>query len=162
MKKSTITINPKTAWLMGVDPVATGVRLQNKRTEFSLTREGLLGLLEEAGEPVSTQAIYKWEKGKSLPTLSRLVVLACLYNCSLDELVVTYQRSRESAERDQPVPPLQLQYLYDNRTNIQKKDCSFFYLQECAKAHSLCLQTGGWWLTGFFYFRISSYLQSSS
>lgn len=88
MKKSTITINPKTAWLMGVDPVATGVRLQNKRTEFSLTREGLLGLLEEAGEPVSTQAIYKWEKGKSLPTLSRLVVLACLYNCSLDELVV--------------------------------------------------------------------------
>lgn len=64
--------------------------------------------------------------GKSLPTLSRLVVLACLYNCSLDELVVTYQRSRESAERDQPVPPLQLQYLYDNRTNIQKKECSFF------------------------------------
>ena len=102
MKKSIITINPKTAWLMGVDPVATGVRLQNKRTEFSLTREGLSGLLEEAGEPVSTQAIYKWEKGKSLPTLSRLVVLACLYNCSLDELVVTYQRSRESAERDQP------------------------------------------------------------
>ena len=110
MKKSIITINPKTAWLMGVDPVATGVRLQNKRTEFSLTREGLSGLLEEAGEPVSTQAIYKWEKGKSLPTLSRLVVLACLYNCSLD----------------QPVPPLQLQYLYDNRTNIQKKECSFF------------------------------------
>ena len=109
MKKSTITINPKTAWLMGVDPVATGVRLQNKRTAFSLTREG-----------------------------------------SLDELVVTYQRSRESAERDQPVPPLQLQYLYDNRTNIQKKECSFFYLQECAKAHYLCLQTGGWWLTGFF------------
>lgn len=162
MKKSTITINPKTAWLMGVDPVATGVRLQNKRTEFSLTREGLSGLLEEVGEPVSPQAIYKWEKRKSLPTLSHLVVLACLYGCSLDELVVTYQRSRESAERDQPVPPLQLQYLYDNRTNIQKKECSFFYLQECASAHSLCLQTGGWWLTGFFYFRISSYLQSSS
>ena len=51
MKKSTITINPKTAWLMGVDPVATGVRLQNKRTEFSLTREGLSVLLEQAGEP---------------------------------------------------------------------------------------------------------------
>ena len=64
--------------------------------------------------------------GKSTPTLSRLVILACLYDCSLDELVVTYQRSRESAERDQLVPPLQLQYLYDNRTNIQKKECSFF------------------------------------
>ena len=162
MKKSTITINPKTAWLMGVDPVATGVRLQNKRTEFSLTREGLSVLLEQAGESVSPQAIYKWEKGKSLPTLYHLVVLACLYNCSLDELVVTYQRSRESAERDQLVPPLQLQYLSDNRTNIQKKECSFFYLQECAKVYSLCLQTSGWWLTGFFYFRISSYLQSSS
>ena len=123
MKKSTITINPKTAWLMGVDPVATGVRLQNKRTEFSLTRERLSGLF---GSSASPQAIYKWETGKSTPTLSRLVILACLYDCSLDELVVTYQRSRESAERDQLVPPLQLQYLYDNRTNIQKKECSFF------------------------------------
>ena len=126
MKKSTITINPKTAWLMGVDPVATGVRLQNKRTEFSLTRERLSGLFDEVGSSASPQAIYKWETGKSTPTLSRLVILACLYDCSLDELVVTYQRSRESAERDQLVPPLQLQYLYDNRTNIQKKDCSFF------------------------------------
>lgn len=126
MKKSTITINPKTAWLMGVDPVATGVRLQNKRTEFSLTRERLSGLFDEIGSSASPQAIYKWETGKSTPTLSRLVILACLYDCSLDELVVTYQRSRESAERDQLVPPLQLQYLYDNRTNIQKKECSFF------------------------------------
>lgn len=126
MKKSTITINPKTAWLMGVDPVATGVRLQNKRTEFSLTRERLSGLFDEVGSSASPQAIYKWETGKSTPTLSRLVILACLYDCSLDELVVTYQRSRESAERDQLVPPLQLQYLYDNRTNIQKKKCSFF------------------------------------
>lgn len=126
MKKSTITINPKTAWLMGVDPVATGVRLQNKRTEFSLTRERLSGLFDEVGSSASLQAIYKWETGKSTPTLSRLVILACLYDCSLDELVVTYQRSRESAERDQLVPPLQLQYLYDNRTNIQKKECSFF------------------------------------
>ena len=126
MKKSTITINPKTAWLMGVDPVATGVRLQNKRTEFSLTRERLSGLFDEVGSSASPQAIYKWETGKSTPTLSRLVILACLYDCSLDELVVTYQRSRESAERDQLVPPLQLQYLYENRTNIQKKECSFF------------------------------------
>lgn len=126
MKKSTITINPKTVWLMGVDPVATGVRLQNKRTEFSLTRERLSGLFDEVGSSASPQAIYKWETGKSTPTLSRLVILACLYDCSLDELVVTYQRSRESAERDQLVPPLQLQYLYDNRTNIQKKECSFF------------------------------------
>ena len=126
MKKSTLTINPKTAWLMGVDPVATGVRLQNKRTEFSLTRERLSGLFDEVGSSASPQAIYKWETGKSTPTLSRLVILACLYDCSLDELVVTYQRSRESAERDQLVPPLQLQYLYDNRTNIQKKECSFF------------------------------------
>lgn len=126
MKKSTITINPKTAWLMGVDPVATGEKLQTKRTGFNLTREGLSVLLEEAGESVSAQAIYKWEKGKSLPTLSHLTVLTGLYGCNLDELVVTFQRSRESAERDQPVPPLQLQYLYDNRTNIQKKECSFF------------------------------------
>lgn len=139
MKKSTITINPKTAWLMGVDPVATGVRLQNKRTEFSLTREGLLGLLEEAGEPVSTQAIYKWEKGKSLPTLSRLVVLACLYNCSLDELVVTYQRSRESAERDQP---LSLHYNYNiymiiERT-FKRRNVRFFICKNVPK-HILCV-----------------------
>lgn len=146
----------------GSCPIGNGVRLQNKRTEFSLTRERLSGLFDEVGSSASPQAIYKWETGKSTPTLSRLVILACLYDCSLDELVVTYQRSRESAERDQLVPPLQLQYLYDNRTNIQKKECSFFLFARMCQGTFLCLQTGGWWLTGFFYFRISSYLQSSS
>ena len=29
MKKSTITINPKTAWLMGVDPVGTSEHTGN-------------------------------------------------------------------------------------------------------------------------------------
>lgn len=104
MKKSTITINPKTAWLMGVDPVATGEKLQTKRTEFNLTREQLSELFSQAGDSACPQAIYKWEKGYNPPSLSHVVLLVCLYGCNFDELVVTFQRSRESTERDQPVP----------------------------------------------------------
>ncbi len=36
---------------------------------------------------VSRQAIAKWERGESIPTLDKLVFLADLYQLSLDELV---------------------------------------------------------------------------
>ncbi len=36
---------------------------------------------------VSRQAIAKWEYGESIPTLEKLLFLADLYECTLDELV---------------------------------------------------------------------------
>lgn len=36
---------------------------------------------------VTTQAVSKWENGKSIPSIDNLIMLSDLYNISLDELV---------------------------------------------------------------------------
>ena len=34
------------------------------------------------------QAIYKWERGRSLPSLENLVALARIYGCSIEDIIV--------------------------------------------------------------------------
>lgn len=41
----------------------------------------------------SPEAIYAWEKGKYLPTIDNMIVLAALYGVSVDEIV-----ARDSVE----------------------------------------------------------------
>lgn len=108
MKK--LTINYKTAWLMGIDPVATGRQLRSKRCAHHLTQEKLSELFEDGGDSATKNAISSWETGKKLPSLPHVVFLAELYNCSLDELVLSYRRSCNEDDRDQPVP-LKIEYL---------------------------------------------------
>ena len=102
MKK--INIDYATAWLVGIDPISTGLRLRSMRRVHNLTQERLSELFEKGGDSASKNAISTWETGKKLPSLSHLVFLSELYSCKLDELVVTYRRSREDDDRDQPVP----------------------------------------------------------
>lgn len=102
------TINYADAWLMGIDPDATGKQLRSKRCSFNLTQEGLSELFEKGGDSASKNAISTWETGKKLPSLAHIVFLAELYRCSLDELVISYRRSREVSDRDQPVPLYQI------------------------------------------------------
>lgn len=98
-----LTVNYATAWLMGVDPAATGARLKQYRNANHLTQEGLSGILTDGGDPASRVSISMWESGKKLPTLSHLVFLRELYGCTLDELICTYRQSaREAADGDQP------------------------------------------------------------
>ena len=102
--KSKLTVNYATAWLMGVDPVATGAKLKQHRIANNLTQEELSGLLADGGDPASRVSISMWESGKKLPSLSHLVFLRELYGCTLDELVCTYRQSeREAGDGDQPV-----------------------------------------------------------
>lgn len=103
MKKKKITINYATAWLMGIDPVTTGKQLRSMRRAHHLTQEYLSELFEAGGDSASRNAISTWETGKKLPSLTHIVFLAELYGCKLDELVITYRRSRENDDRDQPV-----------------------------------------------------------
>ena len=46
-----LTVNYATAWLMGVDPAATGARLKQYRNANHLTQEGLSGILTDGGDP---------------------------------------------------------------------------------------------------------------
>lgn len=102
MKKT--TINYATAWLMGIDLIATGKQLKAKRRSHSLTQEELSECFEQGGDSASRAVISMWENGKKLPSLSHVVFLAELYSCSLDELVISCRRSREADDGDQPVP----------------------------------------------------------
>lgn len=97
-------INYANSWLMGIDPVATGRRLQELRRKNHLTQEDLSELFEWCDISASRVSISVWENGKKTPSLLHFVFLSELYGCSLDELVISYRRSRESADRDQPVP----------------------------------------------------------
>ncbi len=94
---------------------ATGEQLYQHRRKANLTQEYLAELLD-----VSRVIISTWESGRKMPSWTHMVNLAKLYGCSLDELVVTYQRSRERDDRDQPVPLV---------------NYMFIYLDECMRLH---------------------------
>lgn len=120
-----ITINYAHAWLMGIDPVATGKQLRSKRREFNLSQENLSEVFFEAGDSASRNAISTWETGKKLPTLAHMVFLAELFDCTLDELVLSYRRSRDDEARDLPVP-LKLNNNCMRRMYVKAYVCLFF------------------------------------
>lgn len=95
------------SWLMGIDPEATGKQLKSMRRMRGYTQEYLSELFEFNGESASKGIISQWENGKKMPTLAHVVFLSELYNCSLDELIVSYRRSKERGDEDQLVPFLQ-------------------------------------------------------
>lgn len=100
-----VTINyAKESWLMGIDPDATGRQLKKLRRAHGMTQEFLSELFERCGDSASRVVISMWETGKKLPSLSHMVFLAELYGCSLDELIISYRRSRETDDDDQLVP----------------------------------------------------------
>jgi transcriptional regulator with XRE-family HTH domain len=101
-------------WKMGIDPDATGKKLRAKRLDHQLTQEKLSDLFSDGGESASRTAIHNWESGKKPPSLSHVVFLAELYQCTIDELVISYRRSRDGDDRDQPVPE-KILYVYRRR-----------------------------------------------
>lgn len=45
--------------------------------------------LEEAFDYMVTyQAIYKWQRGESLPSIDNLVALASMFKCNVDQILV--------------------------------------------------------------------------
>lgn len=62
------------------------------------TGQNILHLREQAGLSVkelqeifgfaTPQAIYKWQRGTAMPTVDNLVVLAAVFNVSLDNILV--------------------------------------------------------------------------
>lgn len=81
-------------WLMMFDPAATGEQLRQHRLAHHYTQENLSFTFADGGLPVSRAAIIGWEKGNKTPRLDHVVFLAELYNCPIDELVISCRRSR--------------------------------------------------------------------
>ena len=38
---------------------------------------------------VSERAVFKWQQGKSVPTIDNLIILAVMFNVTIDQIVAT-------------------------------------------------------------------------
>lgn len=68
-----------------IDPVATGANILRLRKDRGLTVRDLQNWFGFE-EP---QAIYKWQKGKSLPTVDNLYALGMLLEVPMEEILVS-------------------------------------------------------------------------
>ena len=67
-----------------IDPVATGANITRLRKERNLTVRDLQQFFGFE-EP---QAIYKWQRGQSLPSIDNLYALSALFHLSMNEILV--------------------------------------------------------------------------
>ena len=70
--------------LPSIDLAATGIRITQLRLQTGLTVRDLQDIFGFN----TPQAIYRWQRGLTLPTLDNLVVLAAVFGTTLDEIIV--------------------------------------------------------------------------
>ena len=70
--------------LPSIDLTATGVRITQLRQETGLTVRDLQDIFGFN----TPQAICRWQRGLTLPTLDNLVVLASVFGTTLDSIIV--------------------------------------------------------------------------
>lgn len=70
--------------LPSIDLAATGIRITQLRQQSGLTVRDLQDIFGFN----TPQAIYRWQRGVTLPTLDNLVALATVFGTTLDAIVV--------------------------------------------------------------------------
>ena len=70
-----------------IDLAATGRNIAALRARRGLSVRQLQDMLGFA----TPQAIYKWQRGASLPTVDNLVALACILQVNVDAILVLRQ-----------------------------------------------------------------------
>ena len=70
--------------LPSIDLTATGIRITQVRQQSGLTVRDLQDIFGFN----TPQAIYRWQRGLTLPTLDNLVVLAAVFGTTLDSIIV--------------------------------------------------------------------------
>ena len=68
-----------------IDPVATGANISRLRQERGLTVRDLQRFFGFE-EP---QAIYKWQRGQSLPSVDNLYALSKLFQISMNDILIS-------------------------------------------------------------------------
>lgn len=63
----------------------TGKQITELRKKANLT----VNDIKEALELTTVNAVYKWQRGQTLPTLDNLVALAALFGCTINDIVIT-------------------------------------------------------------------------
>ena len=70
-----------------IDMAATGNNIMRMRRNAGMTVRDLQDIFGFS----TPQAIYKWQRGETMPTVDNLVVLAAVFGVTVDEILV-YQR----------------------------------------------------------------------
>ena len=81
---SCLTCDPESCRFPTIDMPATGRNIERLRVAAGYSVRDLqrqLGLS-------SAQAVYKWQRGQTLPSLDNMVILSRLFRASIDEILV--------------------------------------------------------------------------
>jgi len=78
--------------LPSIDLTATGIRITELRQQIGLTVRDLQDIFGFN----TPQAIYRWQRGLTLPTLDNLVVLAAVFDTTLDAIIVRTNAAENS------------------------------------------------------------------
>ena len=70
--------------LPAIDMAATGRNITRMRKQTGMTVQDLQTIFGFS----TPQAIYKWQRGATMPTLDNLVVLAAVFGTTMDALIV--------------------------------------------------------------------------
>ena len=71
-----------------IDMAATGMNITRLRKNAGMTVRDLQAVFGFA----TPQAIYKWQRGDAMPTLDNMIVLAAVFNVTVDEILVLQDR----------------------------------------------------------------------
>ena len=74
-----------------IDPKATGERIRELRILNGYRVEDISHYMGFE----STQAVYKWQAGKSLPTIDNFYALSGLFGVTIDEIIVGSKDNEE-------------------------------------------------------------------
>lgn len=64
---------------------ATGENITKMRKNKGITVKALQNALGFS----TPQAIYKWQQGMCMPTVDNLVILAAIFDCRIDDIIIT-------------------------------------------------------------------------
>ena len=66
-----------------IDMIQTGINISRLRKENGIT----IKQIQEAMGFNTPQAVYKWQRGESMPSLDNMLVLSQLLNTSVEEII---------------------------------------------------------------------------
>lgn len=66
-----------------IDMVATGKRIREMRVARGMTVRDIQKIFGFS----SVNTIYKWQNGKSMPTIDNMIVLAKIFEVTIDEII---------------------------------------------------------------------------
>lgn len=91
-----------------IDTLGTGKRIKELRLKNHLKVADIRDYLGLESE----QAIYKWQRGDSLPTLDNLIAFAKMCNTTMDDIIQVIER-----EDDSPLPFILNNFYFPSITN---------------------------------------------